>query len=174
MQFLHRHGPTARQARDGQVHTLLRISPSHLLPAARFHALDRRVGTVYLDVIDDMSPLDLLVASLGLVRTLDDEFVEHVEQELGSRSRCIQSSRPPTSWAGARVLLPAICVLEAVAAEMVVTVCYDDWRHKHAPTDWAQEVAVIVGHMFKCSKIYCFVELHHYCACLDSQQTIRW
>jgi hypothetical protein len=63
---------------------MLSILPPGLLGAAVLWTIDQGVVAVDLHVVEQVASLDLFVASLGLLRTLDDEIIQDVEQKLRS------------------------------------------------------------------------------------------
>jgi hypothetical protein len=137
------HFLATSKARYRLMHTMSSVFPLCLLGAAVFRTIYQGVVAVDVYVVKQVASLDLFVASLGLVRTLDNEVIQDVEQELRSGPRADQSSRTATGWTVARILIPAGCTVQTVATEVVVTVGDNDRVDKGAPTDGAHEVAVV-------------------------------
>lgn len=55
------------------------VLASYSLVAAVFRTFDQGIRAVDVEVVGQVASLDLFVASIGLVGTLDDEIIQDVE-----------------------------------------------------------------------------------------------
>jgi hypothetical protein len=155
------------------VYTMPSVLSSCVLVTAVLWTIDRGVVTVDVHMVEQLASLDLFVASLWLIRTLDGKIIQDVEQKLRSRTRTGKSSRTATGWADARILVPTGCAIETVATEVVIAVGDNNRVDKGAPADGTHEVAVVCRHIVQGSQVDSF--LHAVCymdALSDVQGTI--